>query len=107
MADLEIQKGGVFQVATPTSSHVNIRTEYLEASLGLVKHLEISKELIHVRECLTVPGCCCCMPLLHNHLKDSCSYVRKNTLLAAKGGSTCTPLTPPPLNPPLSNLTVY
>jgi len=42
-----------------------------------------------------VPGCCCCMPLLHNHLMDSCSYVRKNTLLAAKGGCICTPLTPP------------
>ena len=51
------------------------RTEYLEATLGLVKRLEISKELI--RECVTVPGCCCCMPLLHNHLMDSCSYVRK------------------------------
>ena len=33
------------------------------------------------------PGCCCCMPLLHNHL------------CAAKGGCICTPLTP--LNPPL------
>jgi len=31
------------------------------------------------------------MPLLYNHLMDSCSYVRKNTLLAAKGGC----LTPP------------
>ena len=41
-----------------------------------------------------MPGCCC-MPLLHNHLMDSCSYVRKNTLLAAKGGCICTPLTPP------------
>ena len=51
------------------------RTEYIEATLGLVKRLEISKELI--RECVTVPGCCCCMPLLHNHLMDSCSYVRK------------------------------
>jgi len=26
------------------------------------------------------------MPLLHNHLMDLCSYVRKNILLAAKGG---------------------
>ena len=51
------------------------RTEYLEATLGLVKCLEITKELI--RECVTVPGSCCCMPLLHNHLMDSCSYVRK------------------------------
>ena len=65
----------------------------LKATLDLVKRLEISKELI--RECVTVPGCCCCMPLLHNHLMDSRSYVHKNTLLAAKGGCTCTPLTPP------------
>ena len=66
----------------------------LEATLDLVKHLEISKELI--RECVTLPGCCCCMPLLHNHLMDSCSYVHKNTLLAA--------ITPPPLNPPLNGI---
>jgi len=26
---------------------------------------------------------------------DSFSYLRKNTLLAAKGGCICTPLTPP------------
>ena len=26
---------------------------------------------------------------------DLCSYVRKNTLLAIKGGCICTPLTPP------------
>ena len=82
-----------FWVATPTSVTLAVRTEYLEATLGLVKCLEISKELI--RECVTMPGCCCCMPLLHNHLMDSCSYVRKNTLLAAKGGCICTPLTPP------------
>ena len=86
----------------PTSSHTNafmthvsdlsiVRTEYLEATLGLVKHLEISKECV----CVTVPGCCCCMPLLHNHLMDSSSYACKNTLLAAKGGCKCTPLTPP------------
>ena len=37
-----------FGVATPTFSHVNVRTEYLEVTLGLVKGLEISKELIHV-----------------------------------------------------------
>jgi len=35
------------------------------------------------------------MPLLHNHFMDPCSYVRKNTLLAAKGGCICTPLAPP------------
>ena len=33
----------------------------------------------------TVPGSCC-MPMLHNHLMDFCSYVRKNTLLPAEGG---------------------
>ena len=65
------------------------RTEYLEATLGLVKRLEISKELI--RECN-----CAWLLLLHNHLMDSCSYVRKiPSLLAAKGGCICTPLTPP------------
>ena len=84
------ERGG-FQVATPTSGHVKVRTEYLEATLGLVKRLEIGKELM--REYVTVPSCCCCMPLLHNHLMDSCSYVHKNTLLAAK--RKCTPLTPP------------
>ena len=80
------QKGGFsvkhsrkFQVATPTFGHVKVRTEYRGATLGLVKRLEISKELM--RECVTLPGCCWCMPLLHNHLMDSCSYVRKNTLL--------------------------
>ena len=112
VTDLEIQKGGFSPgtqsasenvwVVMPTSGHVNafkikqleVRTEYLEATLGLVKHLEeISKELI--RECVTVPGCCCCMPLLHNHLMDSCSYVRKNTVLATKGRCICTPLNLP------------
>ena len=43
--------------------HVKVRTDYLEATLGLVKRLEISKDLI--RECVTVPGCCaacqCCI----------------------------------------------
>ena len=42
-----------------------------------------------------MPGCCCCMPLLHNHLMDSCSYVRKHTLLAAKRGCICIPFIPP------------
>ena len=81
-----------FWVATPISVTLEVRTEYLQATLGLDKHLEISKELI--RECVTVPGCCCCMPLLHNHLMDSCKYVCKNTLLVVKGGCICTPLTP-------------
>ena len=87
----------IFGLPRPLSVTLEVQTEYLEATLGLVKCLEISKELI--RECVTMPSCCCCMPLLHNHLMDSCSYVRKNTLLAAKGGCICTPL--PPLNPPL------
>ena len=54
--------------ATPTSGHVNVGTENLEATLGLVKRLEISKELI--RECVTVPGCCCYIQLLYNHFKN-------------------------------------
>ena len=83
----------IFGLPCPLSVTLEVRTEYLEATLGLVKCLEISKKLI--RECVTMPGCCCCMPLLYNHLMDSCSYVRKNTLLAAKGGCICTPLTPP------------
>ena len=61
------------------------------------KSSEISNELIC--DCVTMPGCCCCMPLLHNHLMDSCSYVHKNILSAAKGGCICTLLTP--LNMPL------
>ena len=87
----------IFWLPRPLPVMLEVRTEYLEATLGLVKCLEISKE--QIRECVTMPGCYCCMPLLHNHLMDSCSYVRKNTLLAAKGGCKCTPL--PPLNPPL------
>ena len=99
-----------FCIATPNSGHVNafmtrvasrysvVRTEQLEATLGLVKCLEIMQYKELIRECATVPGCCCCMPLLHNHLMDSCSYVRKNILLATKGVCICTP---PPINPPL------
>ena len=70
------------------------------STLGQVKHLEIM-----IRDCLTVPGCCCCMPLLHNHLMDLCSYVCKNTLLAAKGGCICMHLHP--LNPPLQSFHTY
>ena len=86
-----------FGVATPTSGYVNVRTEYLEATLGLVKRLKISKEQIH--ECVTVPGCCYCNPLLlYNHLHDGLvqfnCYLRKNTLLAAKGGAFASPLPP-------------
>ena len=83
----------IFGLPRPLSVTLEVQTEYLEATLGLVKCLEISKELI--RECVTMPSCCCCMPLLHNHLMDSYSYVHENTLLAAKGGCICTPLTPP------------
>ena len=78
-----------FCVATPTSGHAESPNWI---SLGLVKCLEISKEL--VCGCVTMPGCFC-MPLLHNHLMDLCSYVHNNTLLTAKGGCICTPLTPP------------
>ena len=46
--------GELFKIA-------EVRTEYLEATLGLVKRLEIIKEFM--RECVTVPGCCYCMPL--------------------------------------------
>ena len=88
----------IFGLPRPLSVTLEVRTEYLEATLGLVKCLEISKELI--RECVTMPGCCC-MPLLHNHFMVSRSYVRKNTLLAAKGGAFAPPLTP--LNPPLAS----
>ena len=74
--------------------HVNVRTEYLEATLGLVKRLEISKELI--RECVTVPGCCCYIPLLYNHLIDLCSYLYMQKYITSRQrGCICTPLTPP------------
>jgi len=32
------------------------------------------------------------LPLLHNYLMDSCRYVRKNTLRAAKGGCILYPI---------------
>jgi len=59
-----VQRTRKVLVTTPTSGYVKSEL-YLEATLGLVKRLGISKELI--RECVTVPGCCCCMPLLHDH----------------------------------------
>ena len=31
------------------------------------------------------------VPLLHNNLMESCSYVHKNTLLATKGGCAFAP----------------
>ena len=43
--------------------------------------------------------------LLHNHLMDSCSYVRKNTLLATKGVCICTKLHPP--SPRVVSKSVY
>ena len=39
-------------IATPTSGTLAVRTEYFQATLGLVKCLEISNKLI--RECVTV-----------------------------------------------------
>ena len=47
-----------------------------------------------------MPGCCCCMPLLHNHLMDSCSYVRKIHYYSRQRGVHLHPPYPP-LNPPL------
>ena len=83
----------------PLPVTLEVRTEYLQATLGLVKCLEISKELI--RECVTMPGCRC-MPLLHNHLVDSCTVIimyAKIHYSPPKGGAFAPPL--PPLNPPL------
>ena len=106
VADLEIQNGGVqplanFWVATPTFGHAGSPNWTELNTLGLVKCLEITKELI--RECVTMPGCCCCMPLLHNHLMDSCSYVyAKIHYSPPKGGAFAPPL--PPLNPPLCTI---
>ena len=77
----------IFGLPGPLLVMLEVGAECLEATLGLVKRLEISKELIC--ECVIVPDC--------NHLMGSCSYVCKNTLLAAKGG---VPLPPPP--PPKS-----
>ena len=74
----------VFRLPRPLPVTLEVQT----ATLGLAKRLDISKELI--RECVTVLGCCC-MPLLYYHLMDSCSYVCKNTLLAAKGGCIIPP----------------
>ena len=103
VADLEIQKRGFSHWCAKCARkflgcHAHFRhagsPNWISRSNSRPRQcLEISKELI--RECVTMPGCCCCMPLLHNHLMDSCSCVRKNTLLAAKGGCICTPLTPP------------
>ena len=91
----KFKKGGSASGAQSASENLGCHAHFGHAGeselniskqlLGLVKCLEISKELI--RECVTLPGCCCCMPLLHNNF-ISCSYVRKNTLLAAT-------LTPP------------
>ena len=41
----------IFGLPRPLSVALEVRTEYLEATLGLVKCLEISKELI--RKCVT------------------------------------------------------
>ena len=80
----------------PTSSHVG-------SPNWISRNNSSPSQMVRIRECVTVPGCCC-MPLLHNYLMDSCSYVCRNTLLAAKGGSICTPLPPPP---PLKSATRY
>ena len=65
VADLEIQKGGfsarpqIFGLPRPLSVTLEVQTEYLEATPGLVKSLEISKELIRVCvTCLVVVAAC-------------------------------------------------
>ena len=110
VADLEIQKGGFSHWRAKRARkflgcHAHFRhagTEYLEATLGLVKCLEISKELI--RECVTMPGCCCCMPLLHNHLNGLVQLcTQKYITRRQRGVHFAPPLPPPPpLNPPLN-----
>ena len=71
----------------------------------------ISKELM--RECVTVLGrCCCCMPLLYNHLMDSCSYRGMYAKVhyepprggGGGGGWGCALTSPPP--PPPKSATV-
>ena len=53
----------IFGLPRPLSVTLEVQTEYLEATLGLVKCLEISKELI--RECVTclvvVAACYSCI----------------------------------------------
>ena len=49
----------IFGSPRPLPVTLAVPIEYLEATLGLVKRLEISKDLI--RERVTVPGCCCCI----------------------------------------------
>ena len=90
VTDLEIQQGGSatsaqsaaenFWAARPLPVTYKSELNTSHARSNSRPNQTSRDELI--RECVTVPGCCCCMPLLHNHLMDSCSYV-KNTLLAA------------------------
>ena len=76
---------------------LEVRTEYLEATLALVKRLEISKE--RIRECVTVPGCCC-MPLLQNHLMGLVQLCTQKYIASRqRGGAFGPPL--PPLDSPL------
>ena len=48
-----------------------------------------------IRERVSAPGCCCCMPLQHNRLMDSCSYVQKIHYQPPKGGAFAPPLPAP------------
>ena len=50
VADLEFTRPQIFGLPHPLSVTLEVQTEYFEATLGLVKCLEISKELI--RECV-------------------------------------------------------
>ena len=78
----------------PLSITLAVQTEYLKATLGLIKCLEISKELIHVCECVTMPGCCCCMPLLH--LMDSWGMYTKIHYSPPSGVHLHSPYPPSP-----------
>ena len=64
----------------------------LEATLDLVKRLEISKELI--RECVTVPGCCC-MPLLHESFDGLVQLCSQQYITSRQRGVHLHPPYPP------------
>jgi len=74
----------MFGLPRPLPVTLEVWTEYLEATPNVwrsVRNWYVS---------VTVPGCCCCMPLLYNHLMGSCSYVRKNTFPKSPHCVQCT-----------------
>ena len=83
----------IFGLPRPLSVTLEVQTEYLEATLGLVKCLEISKELI--RECVTclvvVAACHSCIIIWWTRAV----MYKKIHYSPPKGGCICTPLTPP------------